>query len=196
MLNDLLYYNDMTDVTYIYELSKNDVPFYVGKTINPKMRLNHHKIKYNGAVMTVIDSVKSTDHKVWKPLESMWIEHYIDQGFTLTNKNNGGQGASKYTPEQCDKMKKKKTGNFWRGGTLSHWHTPEVIAKRRANTDYVAIFDKIKKPINQYDLDGNFIKEWSSQKEASKALNIQSRQLNEVLKLKKESTKGFIFRYK
>jgi len=70
---------------------------------------------------------------------------------------------------------------------------PESRKKAVANTDYKQVFEsrkgkvnypaimakidwesrnnKFKKPVNQYDLEGNFIKRWDGAKDAAKSLN-------------------------
>ena len=50
-------------------------------------------------------------------------------------------------------------------------------------------------PISQYTKDGNFIKEWISQNEAGRQLNLQVQNINKVLKGKQKSAGGFTFRY-
>ena len=51
-------------------------------------------------------------------------------------------------------------------------------------------------PINQYDLNGNFIKEWSSSYEAGNALNINPRNIRAICNGKGKSYKGFIWKNK
>lgn len=53
-----------------------------------------------------------------------------------------------------------------------------------------------QKPIVQYDLQNNFIKEWSSGKEACSNLNISHAHLSGVLKGYRNKTGGFKFYYK
>lgn len=53
-----------------------------------------------------------------------------------------------------------------------------------------------QKPINQYDLDGNFIKEWVSLQEASRKLNINVSSIKDCCKKRFKQIKGFIFTYK
>ena len=69
--------------------------------------------------------------------------------------------------------------------------TPEQIQKAINN------FKKYNsKPIEQYDLEGNFIKEWSSITEASKILKIDQSSISRVLLGNKIQVKGFKFKYK
>jgi len=52
------------------------------------------------------------------------------------------------------------------------------------------------KPILQYDLEGNFIKEWSSAKEASQKLNINRNGISSVCNNKNKSSGKFIWKFK
>ena len=56
-------------------------------------------------------------------------------------------------------------------------------------------FHKYKK-ILQYDLDGNFIKEWDSVLEASQVLNINKRNLYSCLSNYNKTANGFVWKYK
>lgn len=53
-----------------------------------------------------------------------------------------------------------------------------------------------KKPIIQYDLNGNFIREWESQSMASKALNISQGNIGMCCLGKYKTSGGYIWRYK
>jgi hypothetical protein len=55
---------------------------------------------------------------------------------------------------------------------------------------------KIRKPILQYNKQGNFIKEWSSIKEAASALNIDSGSITSCCKNRLNSSGGFKWEYK
>ncbi len=68
--------------------------------------------------------------------------------------------------------------------------------KRTENTNYEAIAEKIRKPINQYDKDNNFIKQWNCAKDIAKEYNttpeaIRANCLGKV----KGLTKGYKWRY-
>jgi len=53
-----------------------------------------------------------------------------------------------------------------------------------------------KKPILQYDLNGNFIKEWECGKYAGIELNLHATSITQVCKGKFKQTGGYIFKYK
>lgn len=51
-------------------------------------------------------------------------------------------------------------------------------------------------PIYQYDLEGNFIREWKSAQEASRSLKIDGTGITGVLRGEHSYSKGYMFRYK
>ena len=55
---------------------------------------------------------------------------------------------------------------------------------------------KKRKPIIQYDLNGNLINEFVGIREAARILDISYRQLHRVLSGERKQTRGFIFKYK
>jgi hypothetical protein len=73
----------------------------------------------------------------------------------------------------------------------------EFASKPKTKTQIKKRVEKIKKPILQYDKNGNFIREWESQTDACRILNLPSGgTLNKALKQKIKSYKGFIWEYK
>jgi group I intron endonuclease len=71
--------------------------------------------------------------------------------------------------------------------TCKQMNTPEIISKRN---------EKILKPILQYDLKGNLIKEWKSATEVMKKLNFNKGAINNCLKNRTKSSYSFIWKYK
>ena len=53
-----------------------------------------------------------------------------------------------------------------------------------------------RKPIIQYDLDGNFIREWDYIKKAGIELGLHHQNISRVLKGKRKTVGGFVFKYK
>lgn len=62
------------------------------------------------------------------------------------------------------------------------------------HTDNVR-YSKSKK-VNQYDVYGNFIKQWDCIRDIERKLNIDHRQVSDNCKGKQKSCHGFIFKYK
>ena len=56
--------------------------------------------------------------------------------------------------------------------------------------------DKTKKPILQYSLDGELLKEWNSAKEATEYLGVREGNLSKNLKNKAKTAYGYIWKYK
>jgi NUMOD3 motif-containing protein len=94
---------------FIYILTENEIPIYVGKTNNIIKRTNNHKKKYPNAKLDVIDEVKQSEWKFW---ESHYISLYKSWGFKLKNKNNGGGGIDGHTIETKLKLSKLHKGKI------------------------------------------------------------------------------------
>lgn len=68
--------------------------------------------------------------------------------------------------------------------------------KRKSKEFRESVHKWIQKPIEQYDLEGNFIKEWSSMKEASISLNINKSNISNACRGHLKTFKGYIWKYK
>ncbi len=93
--------------SFIYELSKNGVPFYIGKTVNINQRKLKHQKNYGSDILMIsIDEVID-----WVYWESYYIELYRSWGFNLINKvvpRNGLMCHSNETRKKIsDKLKEK-----------------------------------------------------------------------------------------
>lgn len=121
--------------TTIYALYRNNIPFYIGKSKNPKARLWRHKRTYGEDItMNEIDSVDSLDKSEWKPIESYWIEQFRQWGFTLINQNEGGGGPqgwiedyAKYQKQYNETDKAKLAQLQWK---LNHPNYQKQIQKQ------------------------------------------------------------------
>lgn len=184
--------------TYIYYLSrKDDIPFYIGKTKNPvNIRLNSHNyLKEKGLKINVIDEVNSSEWKFW---EKHYISLFRSWGFNLENKNEGGNGPSGgYNLSEKTKNKiglsnsKPKPKGF--GEKLSNQRKNNwVIPQHQIEAGIKAR----NKPTIQYDLNGNFIKEHESSKQAAQYVGVHEVNMRLHLGGKYKTCKGFIFKYK
>ena len=156
--------------TKIYYLHRgNDIPFYVGKSRRHLERLENHKQTFgSNTEMKVISEVKN-----WRRWEKYYIKKYIDLGYLLENKNEGGGGPDIVSQKTKDKIsnhptRAQKISKANKGKTMSHKGKPfseEHKAKLKATRGYLK--DRVNtwtsKPVLQYDLDGNFIREFGSQ---------------------------------
>lgn len=110
-----------------------------------------------------------------------------------------GHSVSNETREKIsNSLKKYYELNEKKYGSKTSKETREKqskASKLRTNENYKN-FIFIGRPINQYDLDGNFIKKWNSISEATKSLNFKCHgAIDNVLSGRAKTTHGFIFKY-
>jgi hypothetical protein len=104
-------------------LEKNNIPFYIGKTVNFVVRKHYHRKKFGDDITWFfIDLVPDTEWKFW---EKHYISLFKSWGFKLENKNNGGGGPTtiKFNEQRNQKLSKSNTGKT---------HSEETRAKQRA----------------------------------------------------------------
>ena len=163
----------MINTTKIYlvtNIDNNPNKVYVGKTINS--RLSHHKQRFGSQITyTYIDEIQSLNHKDWKQIESKWIQYYVNLGYTVLNKNKGGNGPEYLTKEARNKISISKTNKGIKPVIQHDWW---AVWKQAENT---------------------FIKEWPSIKEASKALSISRSNITACCKKKLKRAGGFVWEY-
>lgn len=145
--------------TTIYALYKNNIPFYVGKTKNPKHRLRDHQSTYGKeTIMKVLDEIPSVKKEDWKPYEMAWIQIYKEWGYELTNQNKGGGGQEGWKTKEerqqyvnCYNKKynlenKKKVKEYYKSVNYSpqrKWYEKnkeqqkEYTAQRRQTLEYI-----------------------------------------------------------
>ena len=159
----------------IYYLHKGDkIPFYVGKTVNPKDRLAHHYQKYPKAKMEILREVGED----WKHWEQYYIKKYTILGFKLTNGNKGGGGPNAGRP------------HTW-GNKISK----AILGNKYSKTQLENVIDGKRKHINQYTEEGDMIKTWYATltEIASEFNNKSSTTLNQHMKGKLKHAYGFIW---
>jgi group I intron endonuclease len=190
---------------------------YVGKTKNPNNRIKKHYTKYgDNLYFNIIDEIDSLKKEDWKPLESYWIEQFRQWGFNIQNKNNGGGGPITHSEETRLKIKKKKK-NKTRPHTVewnkkigikqknkskphnNQWNMNiglSLLGKKQNDSTIEKRRISNSKHIIQYDLKGNFIKEWDNGKIASKELNISYTSINHCCNNKTITSGGYIWKFK
>lgn len=105
------------------------------------------------------------------------------------------QQRSKYSKETLLKM-----SNAAKGRKLSKETIEKIrlgnIGKGMSEEGKKLISEQKSKPIIQYDLEGNFIKEWKSATQAAKELRLKNAPISKVCKQNKGTVYGFIWKYK
>lgn len=192
-------------MTKIYVLERNNIPFYIGKTIQEiKDRYYTHGSRKTDSEIIEIDCVDDNDWRFW---ESWYIELYKSWGFELDNKNNGGGGRGPgwiSTPERNNKIKLSMINH-------SQYYTEDVrnkisegnkISKPFSN-EHIQNMGIAKRkqatPVLQYDLDSNFIKEWESKGQAAEWIKQQTGKTSNIVSQIKDCILGkqkTAFKYK
>ena len=168
--------------TYIYILENIDNDpnkVYIGKSINPNRRRNAHYCRFTKIIkFKIIDTIKSQDRKIWKPIETYWIQYYRDKGFNVINQNEGGGGFDKVNNITREKMSKSKQGyNITWGNKISE--SKKGIKRGSFNKEHIKNLtqSRIKNqgtPVKQIDSEGNTINEFDS-------ISLAAQWLSEIL---------------
>ena len=178
----------MISITYIYLVENcygDPNKVYIGKEKSHQKtgRKVIHRRTYGEQIkFNYIDQCLGWNKKSWEPLETYWIEQFRQWGFEIMNHNKKGGGGPEYhTLETRQKMSKPKSS------TINMKHSEEII-HRIAIAHY--------KPIIQYDLNNNLIKEWPSVKEAAKSLKKRNGGISSVLTGVQKTAYGYQWKYK
>ncbi len=193
---------------YIYSLEypENNI-CYIGKTINMEQRFKRHiydskcktssrklawikSLLNNGIkpIMKVIDIVNESDSNFW---EIHYIALYKSFGFKLTNNTFGGDGQSNPTLEVRQSISEKiklraKINGVWNKG-ISHTEEEKLN---------LSLGHKNREEVLQYDLKGNFIKDWNSRNQIKRELGFDNTSIGNCCKGQFASFNGFIWIYK
>ena len=211
----------MINTTKIYLVTNiNNDPnkVYIGKTKDS--RENKHKKSFGSQITyTYIDEVNSLNKEDWEPLETKWIQHYINLGYDVVNIRRKGGSGPEYLSEETRQKKSK--------AMIGKKHSEETLQKMRkpkSNTDKMRkpkstsekfrkpkseqhiqnmrkpkpkeFGLKISKPVLQYNIDGTFIKEWSSIKEANTYTKVNRSNISACCKHRYKTAGNFIWKYK
>lgn len=107
------------------------------------------------------------------------------------NLDNGG--ADGWLGKTHSEESKKKISEAKKGVKLSEEHKRRIS---EAQTGCKRPHPKAKIPICQYDLNGNFIRDWDSAKDASIGLDTPANCITKVCKGKGKTSGGYIWKYK
>jgi hypothetical protein len=209
--------NQITKIYLVTNCYGDPNKVYIGKTVTT--RKNHHKRTYgNDITYDYIDEVESLDKDVWVPIESFWIEYFRQLGFDLQNKNKGGGGSSFFTEEQKQKLRGRVVSQSTIDKLTGRKFSKEVCLRISQGKmglsqdvkDRISKGNKGKsknkgsqrldksKPVLQYDLKGNFIKEWPSAKSAELEFNPKSHRdnISSCCRKEQKTSYNFIWKYK
>jgi len=206
------------DITFIYYLHKGDnIPFYVGKTINKHLRKAEHRWKNKGGCkpeFVIIDEVPTDEWFFW---ETYWISQFKQWGFRLENLNKGGGGLTFRTEESCKKQSQSLMGHIvsketiekMKKSALGRHHTPTQSATLsrslkqfysnnpgsfKGKTHKKETIEKLNKPVVAKK-NGIIVEEYNSLKDAGIAHNTHSGNIIKYMK-KGKPYHGLMWEYK
>lgn len=208
----------------IYMYKSPSGKYYIGQTIRPKFRKNEHVSRaFNGSELPFhrairkygIDSFEysilcritcsntETLSEILNNLEQYYIIKYNSKVPTGYNVTEGGEGnlGIVLSEETKYKMSLSKIGHKCSANTkkkMSRWQVGKKLSEDTKNKIRDAHVGKIcnKRPCCQYTLDGEFISEYSSIKEAAEMNNINKVSISFVLSGKHKTAGGYIWKYK
>jgi len=184
----------MTKIYLVSNIDNDPNKVYIGKT--KSSRESKHKLKYGHQITyTYIDEIYSLNREDWKPLETKWIQHYIDLGYDVVNKRKkGGSGPECWTEGQKIKHKKPRPGSGPKFRSESD--KIKISLGNKGKPKPKNFNSHLCRPVLQYDLQGNFIKEWPSSLEASKHTNIKNCNIKNCYLGNCKTSGGFIWKLK
>jgi hypothetical protein len=117
----------MTKIYLVSNIDNDPNKVYIGKT--KKNRKKDHIKTYGSQInYTYIDEIQSLNRKDWEPLETKWIQHYIDLGYNVINKRKkGGNGPEYRTEEEKSKISKGNLGKEKKGVSLYLKNKPKPL---------------------------------------------------------------------
>lgn len=183
--------NSKIPIIGIYKITSPSNKVYIGQSINIKTRKNHYKFDQNKSQPKIYNSLKKYgfESHIFEIIEECFLEQLNEREtywkiYYLEQVNNDwtkvlfcqlhDEGGGPRSDEFKLKLSKIKKGVK---------QTPKHILNR-------------SKPINQYNLKGEFINSFTSQKQASEYLNIPKCGIGLVCNKKQQTTQGFVFRFK
>ena len=185
--------NQKVDTEKIYKLwRENKSVGEISKELNLSKEAVCHKLK-NLEDYSIEESVSRGNRRQFKTYTIQEIDQYDLEGNYLKTYKSMGE-ASRQTGIQKNSIwlvVNNKEHAYTAGGFLWARKGEKVrlpTSKKVANKNY--------NPILQFDLQGNFLKEYSCGADAAKELGIRSSDIYRVCKGERKSSHGYIWKYK
>jgi group I intron endonuclease len=194
----------------IYKITSPSNKIYIGKSINIEHRKKQYRnfytqskgqgkiynsLKKYGWENHTFEIIEECSVEHLNEREIYWIFYYNSMNEGL-NIQLGGEGGF-HSFETIEKMRKTKLGKS------SPWAIPTAKnmgksnkGKKRDDHFKTNIRLNNSKPIIQFDLNGNIIKEWDCGYDAARFLNKRNSAISECCNGKRKSAYGFIWRFK
>lgn len=183
----------------IYKITNPKGKVYIGKSNNILKRYYKYKNIKCHKQIRIYNSLKKygPENHEFEIIEECFVDSLIEKEIFYKEKFikdkgwdnalfcniNDGESGPKIQSEQSNLKRSEALRGYW--SNKIHPVKGKPLSKD--------IIEKRLKPINQYDIEGNFIKEWSSQLEV---YNILGLQINGCLKKINKTSGGFQWLYK
>lgn len=209
-------------ITGIYKWTSPSGKSYIGQAINLERRKKEFTYNPFNYVYTSNDSAidrarkKYNDFTQWKYeiLEYTTIDqldakeiYYITlydttnsrKGYNSTKGGDGTKGFKWGTDKQKEAIKNRRSyegiNNPNYGNHLSEESKQKIREARLGSKQSIETIKKKSKPVNQYTLDGTFIKEWIGASYVMKELGIDKSSISRVCKGTKKSAGGYVWKF-
>lgn len=207
----------------IYKITSPSGKVYIGQSWNIERRFKSYKNKnckdqpriynslckygpQNHCFEIICELKEPVDQINLDNEERFFMDFYRSNGIELMNLKEAGSNGRpskesiekgvisrrgyKASPETIKKLKDRIITPEWRNNIsksqIGRKYSEERNAKMRA---------AISISVDQFSLSGEFIKTWSSRKEASETLHIVASSISECVKNKRKTAGGFIWKY-
>jgi hypothetical protein len=194
-------------MTRIYILERNNIPFYVGKTLQEvKDRHYTHGNKKVDSEIVEIDYVEDDEWRFW---ESWYIGLLKSWGFVLENKNDGGGGRGPgwiSSDERNEKIKQNRKGkglgpnpkisegNKGKSKPFTEEHRKSMETAKRKQAKTLLQLDKEDTLIREWDSKGEAA-DWIKEQNLSQAKNIKG-QIKDACLGRQKTAFGYKWKYK
>lgn len=157
-----------------------------------------------GNVKSFERNIIRKDGKPYHIKEEFMSQNNNGRGYLFTRLYVDGKGINKYihrlvaeafipNPENLPEVNHKSENKYDNSVENLEWATHKDNCNYGTRTQRSA--ENHSKPINQYDLHGNFIKSWNSATEIERVLNLSSSNISKCCRDVTKTAYGFIWRY-
>jgi hypothetical protein len=183
----------------IYKITSPSGKIYIGQSINIIIRWKKYKSLDCKTQIKLYRSLKKhgVENHIFEIIEECFEDQlnereiYWGLYFNVLNEDGLvlrlGKSRGRWSEEVKQKMRKPKSEE-----TKLKMRKP----KSKYTIESEILRRRFQKPLLQYDLNGNFIKEWSSGTEVKQILKINSSNIPACCRGKKKTVGGFIWKYK
>jgi group I intron endonuclease len=207
----------------IYKITSPTGKIYIGQSTDIENRKSHYKnydcktqpaiynsLKKHGWENHTFEILEECDIKVLGQREKYWKIYFnsVKEGLNCRLDEEAGGYLEQSTKDKISKALKGRDITRWSNKIYTKNRNSKVSKSLKGKLKTQAHKDKIsltktgkpnvnkRVPVLQYDLQGNFIKEWESQKQAALILNINYQGINNCMLGKTKSSNGFIWKKK